>query len=605
MTALAQKTINQTSLSLTGKQWVLRGEGFTAGADLARSLGIPEIVARILVNRGVGTDEKTGLNDAGDFLTPSLKDIPDPSHLLDMDKAVDRLITAVQNKQKIAIFGDYDVDGSCASALLHRYFSDLSIEPIIYIPDRIDEGYGPSALAMNRLKEKDVELVITVDCGCVAHDAMDEAKKLNLDVIITDHHQCTPQKPHAIALINPNRVDETSECTMLCGAGVAFYMVMALNRKLREDGFFKNETKEPNLLKLLDLVAVANICDMVPLTGVNRPLTDRGLKILSQQQNYGFQALCAVADINEEANPYHAGFLIGPRINAGGRISECDLGARLLSTHDSNTAVSIAGRLSLLNEERKNIEAEVLEEALEKVEKEALHTNNAIVVCGEGWHPGVIGIVASRIKAKYYKPTFVISIDAKKGCKGSGRSIYGIDLGKAVIDCKPHLTAGGGHKMAAGISLDKKKLDIFKQELNECVAKQIIGIEDDIFTQKQKIDGFLTPASINKNMMEMINRCAPYGSGNAEPVFAINDATIQYSKAVGADASHVTFTLKDNSGSTLRGIAFRAMENDIGPALLSKTKNLTFCGTIQKNSWQGIESYQLQLIDIFDGKWLG
>jgi single-stranded-DNA-specific exonuclease len=604
MTAPAQKQ-SENSYSLTGKQWILRGEGFTSGAELARSLGIPEIVARILTNRGVGSDEKTGLNDASEFLTPSLKDIPDPSHLLDMDKAVERLIIALGKNEKIAIFGDYDVDGSCASALLHRYFSSLDNEPIIYIPDRIDEGYGPNPMAMNRLKEQNVDLVITVDCGCVAHEAMDEAKKLGLDVIITDHHQCTPERPHAIALVNPNRVDEISECKMLCGAGVAFYMVMALNRKLREIKFFNDKIKEPNLLKLLDLVAVANICDMVPLTGVNRPLTDRGLKILSQQQNYGFQALCVTADINEEVTPYHAGFLIGPRINAGGRISSCDLGSTLLSTHDANKAVEIAGRLSLLNEERKNIEAAVLEEALEKVEKEKLHKNNAIVVAGNGWHPGVIGIVASRIKAKYYKPTFVISIDAKKGCKGSGRSIYGIDLGKAVIDCKPVLTAGGGHKMAAGISLDKENLDSFTEKLNTCVAEQIKGIEEDIFTQKQKIDGFVTPASINKNLMEMINRCAPYGSGNAEPIFAINDVNIKFSKAVGADASHVTFTLQDNSGTTLKGIAFRAMESDIGPALLSKSKNLTFCGTIQKNVWQGIESYQLQLIDIFAGKWLG
>jgi single-stranded-DNA-specific exonuclease len=604
MTALAQKQDTTNALSLTGKQWVLRGDGFTVGATLAKTLGIPEIVARILTNRDIGTHEKTGLDDAGKFLTPSLKDIPDPNHLLDMEKAVERLVGAIQNKQKIAIFGDYDVDGSCASALLHRYFASLGIEVTIYIPDRIDEGYGPSPLAMNRLKEQDTELVITVDCGCVAFEAMEEAKKLNLDVIITDHHQCLPEKPHAVALINPNRVDETSECTMLCGAGVAFYMVMALNRKLREIGFFNDEIKEPNLLKLLDLVAVANICDMVPLTGVNRALTDRGLKILSQQQNYGFQALCATADITEELDPYHAGFLIGPRINAGGRISACDLGANLLSTHDANKAVKIAGRLSLLNEERKNIEAAVLEEALEKIEKENLHVHNAIVVAEKGWHPGVIGIVASRIKAKYYKPTFVIALD-EKGCKGSGRSIYGVDLGKAVVNCKPHLTAGGGHKMAAGISLEAETLDNFTEALKNTIAEQIQGVEAEIFTQKQKIDGFVTPAGINKSLMEMVGRCAPYGSGNPEPVFAINDATVQYAKAVGADGSHVTFTLKDNSGSTLRGIAFRAMESDIGPALLSKGKNLTFCGTIQKNNWQGIESYQLHLLDIFEGRWQG
>ncbi len=596
---LAQETSNKNNLSLTGKQWILRSAGFTKGTELSRALGIPEIVARIVTNRGI-----SDINEVANFLSPSLKDIPDPSHLLDMDKAVKRLVTAINKKQKIAIFGDYDVDGSCASALLHRYFSSLKNEPLIYIPDRIDEGYGPNPKAMQTLKEQGIDLVITVDCGCVAFDAMEEAKKLNLDVIITDHHQCTPIKPECIALINPNRIDETSNCTMMCGAGVAFYMAMALNRQLRDDGFFKDEIKEPNLLKLLDLVAVANICDMVPLTGVNRILTDRGLKILSQQQNYGFQALFAIAGIEEQANPYHAGFLIGPRINAGGRIAECDMGAKLLSTNNSTTAVELANRLSLLNEERKNIEAETLEKALEKVEKEKLYNNNAIVVSGEGWHPGVIGIVASRIKAKYYKPTFVIAI-TDKGCKGSGRSILGVDLGKAVIDCKPILTAGGGHKMAAGISLEEENIKTFTKKLNECISQQIKGIEEDTFTQKQKIDGFVTPASINKNLMEMVNRCSPYGSGNAEPVFAINDVSISFSKAVGADASHVTFTLKDNSGCTIKGIAFRAMETDIGPALLSKVKNLTFCGTIQKNTWQGVDSYQLQLIDIYNGKWQG
>lgn len=592
----------ENTLSVTGKIWKMRLDDDTKGFALAQKIAESELVGRLLAGRSIDTAQ-----DALTYLSPKLSDLPDPSHLLDMDKAVARLKEALEKEHKIAIFGDYDVDGACASALLIRYFKALGVETLLYIPDRTLEGYGPNPEAMEKLKKMGADVVITVDCGSVAFEPMARAKELGLDVIITDHHQTVPEIPSCVALLNPNRVDETSECTMLSGAGVAFYLAMALNRELRESNYFQQKNiSVPDLRYLLDLVAVSTVCDMVPLTGPNRPLVRLGFQSLSMQKNDGLVALLNVAGVNEKAGTYHAGFVIGPRINAGGRISECDLGAKLLSTTSNHEAMQIAQRLDLLNEERKAIEQQVLEEAMQQAQEQFKETDNSIVLARKGWHPGVIGIVASRIKEKFHRPTFIISVDEKGECKGSGRSISGIDLGAAVIACKNAgvISKGGGHKMAAGVSLEFSALDDFKNKMEEFVSAQKNKAGKDIFQKSIMLDGFISPETVNVSFMNLLEKLEPFGVSNPEPRFVLSGVRLAFAKPVGADGTHLTFSVQSRTGKPLKGIAFSAMENEIGPAMMKavKTKEaLSLCGTIRKNVYLGVESYQLQLQDMMKG----
>ena len=588
--------------SLLGKVWHLRTGIEREALSLSQKLGLSPITSKILALRGVDASA-----DALKFLSPKLTDLPDPLHLLDMEKAVNFLSDKIQNKtgskindKKIAIFGDYDVDGGCATALLVRFFRTIGVEVALYIPDRMTEGYGPNAQAMDDIKAMNADTVITVDCGSVAFEPMAHAKSIGLNVIITDHHQTLPTKPECVALINPNRIDETSNCTMLSGAGVAFYLALALTRALRADGYFeKNNIKEPDNRYLLDLVAVSTVCDMVPLTGPNRVLVGMGLKALGMRRNLGLAALADVAGVEERPGTYHAGFVIGPRINAGGRISDCDLGAKLLSTENLEEATKLAGRLHLLNEERKRIEETVIDSAMAMAEKAMESEPSALVIAGDGWHEGVIGIVASRVKEKFHRPTFILAINGDEA-KGSGRSISGIDLGKAVIDLKDLLIKGGGHKMAAGLSIETGKIDAFRDALCAHVAAQVTTADKDIFIPSLSIDDFLTVEGASVDLLAELEKLEPYGVGHAEPRFAINDAYVAFAKSVGADGTHVTFGLKGTSGQTLRGIAFRAMENGIGPALLKAAKDkgrLTVCGQLRKNEWQGRTSAQFMLQD--------
>lgn len=580
-------------LSISGKQWKWRHKNHGQGVALAQKLGLPQVLGQLLVGRHFN---ETMLDEITAFLTPKLEHLPDPSHLLDMDKAVNCLTAAIKENKKIAIFGDYDVDGSCAAALLVRYFRELGTETIIYVPDRLTEGYGPNAGAMETLKNKGAQVVITVDCGCLAFDAMEKAAQLGLEVIITDHHQAMLEKPKCVAMVNPNRVDETSPCTMLSGCGVAFFVLMALNRHLRENNIFTPTMPEPKLLNLLDLVAISSICDMVPLTGANRVLVARGLHVQNKRQNKGLAAMMAGANI-EFSTPFDAGFIIGPRINAGGRISECDLGARVLSTANEEEAQHLAARLDLLNEERKRIEAEVQEKALLAAEKVFHEDTPALVVAGRGWHPGVIGIVASRLKEKYYRPTFVISIDENGVCKGSGRSISGIDLGRAVINCKDILTNGGGHAMAAGITLNEDVLQTFTQKLSDQVAQQAQK-QEGVFTPSLKIDAALTPAAANLNLLDTISKLEPFGAANPEPRFLFNNVKLAYAKTVGADASHVKLTLQGGDGSRLEGICFRAMQTELGPFLMGNIgQKISVVGSIKRNKWHGVETAQIHVQD--------
>lgn len=589
------------NLSITGKRWRLR-PGHELGVALARQLGVPEVVGRVLASRGIGVDD---LKTALDFLTPKLSDLPEPAHLLDMDKAVNRLMHAVKNGEQIAIFGDYDVDGSCASALLLRYFRDLGHEALLYIPDRLSEGYGPNPQAMEKLREQGADVAITVDCGSLAYEAMAKAKQVGLDVIITDHHQTKPEKPECVALINPNRVDETSPCPMLSGAGVAFYLVMAFNRALRDDNFFADHSiKEPDLKGLLDLVAVSTICDMVPLTGVNRVLVDRGLKVLSQRKNAGLKALGGVKQLEDMITPFDVGFVIGPRLNAGGRVAACDLGAKILATSSEREALALAERLDLLNDERKRIEQEVLSEALRTAEAQFTPEIGALVVAGKGWHPGVIGIVAARVKEKFHRPTFVIAIGDDGVCKGSGRSIEGVDLGRAVIACADFTQNGGGHAMAAGVTLAHDNLDDFTKALNEHVLQQATKAEGDVFTPALNIDGMLAPGGANHELMGTLNRLQPFGAGNSEPRFVFSNLQISFAKAVGADGSHVKVAFSGPDGRKLDGIAFRAMNSELGPFLTSaKGQPVSVAGYLKRNVWQGSERIQIHVQDAWAGNW--
>ena len=589
------------TLSVLGKQWYWRTNQEREGLALAQKLGLPSILGRILVGRGIGLGQQP-VAEAADFLSPKLQDLPDPNHLLDMDVGVNRLQAAIKQEETIAIFGDYDVDGSCATSILARYLRELGLQPIFYIPDRLTEGYGPNPSAMRKLKEQGATLLITVDCGSLSFEALAEAKKRGLDVIVTDHHQTQPERPPCVALINPNRVDEHSACTMLCGAGVAFYLLMALNRHLRKEGFFENK-KEPDLKALLDLVAVATLCDMVPLTGVNRVLVQRGLAVLNQRQNKGLSALMGMAGLQEEdvLTPYDVGFKIGPRLNAGGRIGKCDMGATLLATEDDADVQNLAQKLQNLNMERKTVESDVLDDAWQIAGQQLEKSPSVLVVKGQGWHPGVIGIVAARLKEKYHRPVIVLSENEEGLCKGSGRGVTGLDLGRAVIECRDILVDGGGHAMAAGLTVRADAVEAFTKKINECLtlqAQKVLEEEGrDVFVPRLALDAVVTPAAANMDLAQALDKMEPAGVGNPTPRFMIQ-GRLAYTKAVGSDGSHVQVRIQGNDGKVLSGIAFRAMEGPLGGFLNENlNKQVTLAGTLDVNTWQGVSRLQLKVED--------
>ena len=572
--------------SITGKIWNLKEPEFKDLMHMSQSLGLSEIVARVLLNRGVKTDE------AKQYLEGSLADMPDPMHFKDMQVATDRIVKAVNEKQKIAIFGDYDVDGSCASAILIKFFESIGVTATLYIPDRMAEGYGPNEYAFEKLKSTGHDLVITVDCGCVAFDAMEKAAEIGLDVIITDHHQCEVEIPKSVAMVNPNRIDEDGQYSYMCGATVAFLLAIAVNRALG--------TKS-NLKMLLDLVAVATVCDLVPLKGINRVLVDRGLKVLSTRQNIGLKALADITGINERPRAYHCGFVLGPRINAAGRISDCSLGSRLLSTTNEIIAGKLANQLHDLNAERKEIETLVQEEAILMAEKKVAKNPDikALVLAGEGWHAGVIGIVASRIKELYNLPVFIIGIDEKVS-KGSGRSISGVDLGAIVRKNKDILIAGGGHGMAAGLSIEKENIAEFEKRFLESVEKTVAK-NPEILVPKISLDGVLSVAGAGLELISALEQVEPYGMGNPEPKFAVT-GKLAYAQVVGE--KHVRITLTDITKRRVNGIVFSAMDSDLGPFLLNNlNEQVTVCGQLKRNVFNGYESAQIQVLDAVKGQY--
>ncbi len=577
--------------SLNGHRWLLRQADDRTALAISQRLGVPEIVGRIVAARGVGLDQ------AASYLNPTLKELlPDPDHLKGMAEAVGRLAGAVMRGEMIAVFGDYDVDGATSAALLKRLFDALGARSRVYIPDRRKEGYGPNAAALLKLQEEGAAVVVTVDCGTTSFQPLQAAHEAGLDIIVVDHHEAEAGLPAALAVINPKRLDEDSPHGHLAAVGVTFLLAVALNRELRRAGWYKAARAEPNLMNWLDLVALGTICDVVPLHGVNRALVTQGLKVMAKRGNAGLAALADVAGMDEPPGAYHAGFVLGPRINAGGRVGESDLGVRLLSSDDRTETGEIASHLDVLNRERQDIEAIVLEQAMAQAEAGQPGSRAAVVVVGEGWHPGVIGIVASRLKDKFGRPSLVITLDGETG-SGSGRSVNGVDLGAAVIAARQSglLLKGGGHAMAAGLTVARAKIEELKTFLDDRLGGQMAALPA---VRALHMDGGLTVSGANLELAELLESIGPYGAGNSEPRFAIAGARIIYADAIGQDQTHLRLTLGDDSGKRLKAIAFRAVETEMGQALLRHDgAPFHLAGKLRVNTWQGRSTPQLLLDD--------
>lgn len=558
-----KRAVLDVETSVTGYFWRDRGKDERLAIGYAQQLGLPEIVGRVLVNRDVSPDELQS------YLDPRLKDLmPDPSSFADMDRAAERVARAITSGEKITIFGDYDVDGATSSSLLCRYISAAGGQADFYIPDRMAEGYGPNLPALQKIAGAGADLIITVDCGISAFDVLDGAADQGIEVVVVDHHMAEPRLPKAVAVVNPNRLDCDSGQGKLAAVGVAFLLAVAVNRTLRGQGWFGGHRREPDLRHMLDLVALGTVCDVVPLHGLNRAFVTQGLKVLARRGNVGLGTLSDVARVNGPPGTYHAGFLLGPRVNAGGRVGRSDLGTQLMLTSDAQEAVGIAYELDRLNKERQAIEAEVLQQALEMAGK--TDPGPVAVIAGEGWHPGVIGIVASRLKDKLNRPAFVISLDGEQG-KGSGRSIPGVDLGAAVTAARQAdlLVNGGGHAMAAGLTVVRDRVD----ELRTFFADRLRDKVETATAEKSKgVDGVVSAPALNLQLAQQLEMAGPYGAGNPEPRLAVAEARIVRADIVGE--KHVRMILSDAGGQGRQNaIAFRAVETALATTLLSHAEH--------------------------------
>ncbi|MBQ4874844.1 MAG: single-stranded-DNA-specific exonuclease RecJ [Rickettsiaceae bacterium H1] len=558
--------VAEEKISLNNKLWELNKASDRDALYIMQKYKISEITARIIITRNI--------NNIEEFFNPLLRTtLPDPFHLLDIEKGIDRAVQAIKNKEKIAVFGDYDVDGATSSALLKKYFAEIGLKLSIYIPDRTKEGYGPNASALKQLKEKGINLCITVDCGTVAHEPLLAAKEIGLDVIVIDHHLGNEVLPKARAIINPNRLDENSQCREIAAVGVTFLFLIGLNKVLRDSNFF-NSIQEPDLYDYLDLVALGTVCDVMPLTGLNRALVTRGLKIIAKRKNLGIRILSDILEIYEPLTSYHLGFLIGPQINAGGRVGQADLGAKLLSASDEGEAKSIAKQLIQYNKERQKLEKQATEEAIKQAEN---NKNKMIIIVSYSWHPGIIGLVSSRVKDFFYRPTIIITIRNGIG-KASCRSVSGIDIGSLVLAAKLQglIIEGGGHKMAAGFSVEEEKIErlnnFFNSEISQKKIKNVV-----------KIDGIISPAIINLKLWYELQKLSPFGLGNPEPKFILANVSVKNVKLLKEE--HISCIIFDRS-SSIKGIAFRSINTRLGKALISNNVN-QILGKIKANYWQG------------------
>lgn len=585
--------------SLSGRSWRMRPADDDVARGLGLQLGLGEHLARALASRGVTVDT------AEAYLNPTLRALfPDPSSFAGMDEAAIVLLDALEADAEIVLFADYDVDGATSAALLLRWFRAMGKELGFYIPDRLTEGYGPSPAAFRKLVENGAELVVTLDCGAAAHDALEAAGELGLPVVVIDHHLMRGQAPLTAALVNPNRPDCVSGQGNLAAAGVTFVLLAALNREARARGLFEAR-EEPNILQWLDLAALGAICDVTGLTGFNRALTSQGLRVMSRWENPGLKALAEVAGSGGEATTFHAGFILGPRINAGGRIGRSDLGARLLSTDDPEEARALARELDLLNGERKAIEQSVVEAATAMIDSAANFdpAAPAIVVASEDWHPGVIGIVAGRLRERYRKPVVVVGIDrgANVG-KGSGRSQPGVNLGRAVQEAFEAglLLAGGGHAMAAGLSIRPEAIPDFREFLCQRLAdEQTAASEADAV----EIDALLSAQGASRDLLEAFSKLAPFGPGNPEPLFALSG--VRAERPMAMKGGHIRVTLTDESGGKLKAVAWRAEATAAGQSLLAGAGGLSVAGRLRADDWQGRRGVQLEIEDVHDPRRLG
>jgi len=581
--------------SATGRVWRdrLDERGTLRALSIVQRHGLPELLARIVAGRGIEAEE------VETFLDPTVKRLmPDPSAITAMDAAAARLADAVERRESLAIFGDYDVDGATASALLASYLRQAGIEAHIYIPDRIFEGYGPNVPAIRTLAERGTKLLVTVDCGTTSFEPLVEASRLGLDVIVIDHHQADEQLPPALAVVNPNRLDDLSRLGHLAAVGVTFLVLVALNRELRRRNFWSAARPEPDLLDLMHLVALGTIADVVPLKGLNRAFVAKGLIAMRRREHAGLTALMDVARLAGPPEPWHLGFMLGPRINAGGRIGRADLGARLLMCDDPTDAAAMAAELDRLNRERQAIEQATLAQAeAEAMASLGIEEKGAVVVtAAAGWHPGVVGLVAARLKERFGRPAFAIALEPGETGTGSGRSIPGVDLGRAVRHAVAEglLIKGGGHAMAAGITLRRDALGAFRAYLEETLASAVEASrrEDSLL-----IDGAASAAAVNLELHATMDRAGPFGAGNAEPIIALPGHTVAYAETVGQ--AHVRARLRAGDGAIVNAIAFRAAGQKLGDALLNnRGQSLHVAGCLALDRWQGDPRVQMRILDV-------
>ncbi|MDK2746003.1 MAG: single-stranded-DNA-specific exonuclease RecJ [Brevundimonas sp.] len=581
--------------SLSGRAWRQRpAEAATIRAHM-QGLGLEEPLARALASRGVRADQ------GADFLTPTLRALfPDPSSFMDMDAAAEALLDAFQAKSQVHIFADYDVDGASSAALLVRWFRAMGADLPIYVPDRLTEGYGPSAKAFDTLKAAGADLVVTVDCGAAANEALAHAAAIDLKIVVIDHHLMRSEPPKALAVVNPNRPGCNSGQGNLAAAGVVFVLLAALNREARRRGLFEDRP-EPDIRQWLDLAALGAICDVTALTGFNRALTGLGLKVMSDWKNPGLRALLAAAGAEQgPAKSNHAGFILGPRINAGGRIGRSDLGARLLSTDDPAEAEALALELDALNLSRREVERAVTEAAVRRVEATGAHADETalVVVAGEDWHPGVVGIVAGRLRERWRKPVIVVGLDPVTGLgKGSGRSQPGMNLGRAIQAAWEAgiLLAGGGHAMAAGLTMDGARLAELTDFLNERLAGERI---EAVAMDALEIDALIDPGAATRALFESFEQLAPFGPANPEPVFALNG--VQAREPVQMNGGHVRCRLVGPDGASVRAVAWRCADLPTGQALLSGQGGLNVVGRLKADDWNGRRGVQFEIEDVAD-----
>ncbi len=576
-------------LSLSGKNWIYKKFDSSYVEFLKENFLLDEITAKLLSIRNIKKDSIKS------FLEPSIKNlIPNPNTLKDMEKTTLRFLKAINENQRIGIFGDYDVDGASSTAIIGNYLKIIKQNFDIYIPDRRSEGYGPSIKSFQNLIDKKVNLIITVDCGTMSFDAIDFANKNNVDVIVLDHHQSEINLPKAHSIINPNRFDDESKLNYLCAAGVCFMTLISINSALRKQGWFlKNKIKEPNLLNFLDLVSLGTICDVVPLIGLNRAIVKQGLKVINSKKNLGLKTLIDLCKIETKASTYHLGYIIGPRINAGGRVGKCSHGAKLLLNNNPKESFQIATELEKFNLDRKKLETDLLNVILNTVNNDI--NDPVLVLCGSNWHEGIIGIIASRIKEKFNKPTIIISLKNNIG-KASARSVLGFDIGAVILAAIQNkiLMKGGGHKMAGGFSIEENKIKKFKEFITKMFKKKIdkkLG-KNDIY-----LDSLISASALNFDFYKKVEKLSPFGSGNPEPKFIIENVKVLKSLIVGKN--HIKSILLSKDGSNIKTIAFNSYDTDLGQFLLNNKKNtFNIVGKLSLNEWKGEKNVEFIIDDI-------